>query len=317
MKQEVNEMRFSATIGIVVPCYNLGQYIQEAIDSIASQTFTDYELIVVDDASTDTSTRTKLKNLVLPKNAKVVFEKKNLGLSGVRNKYMSQFKTKYVFSFDPDDKLDPKFLEKSIQYLETHPDMAAVATWLKRFGIETGTTKFSENRAKLPEMLITNNYLGSCPLRKKVFEEIGGYDTAKVMYGAEDYDFWLSVLGQGWLLGVIEEPLFYYRRLRTSSSFNSALPENAVAWRKYIVKKHINLYSQYIVDVVAGFEKRASESHAGYIELVQRHDDLIRDYETVHTYIEEELLPKLTLTEAQLRRSVYGLVLRMKARLQR
>ena len=201
---------------------------------------------------------------------------------------MRQFQTKYVFSFDHDDKLDPKFLERSVQYLETHPKKAAVATWLQRFGIESGITKFDEATAKLPEMLITNNYLGSCLLRKEVFEEIGGYDTSTVVYGAEDYDFWLSVLERKWELGVIQEPLFHYRRLPTSSSYNSALPAKAVAWRRYIVNKHADLYRHYLVDALVGFEKRASESHAGYLELLKRHDDITNDYNIIHSYVEEE-----------------------------
>jgi glycosyltransferase involved in cell wall biosynthesis len=311
--QDISE--YEATIGIVMPCYNLGNFIHEAIDSIFTQTFTNFKLIIVDDASTDKTTRKILEKLSLPKNASVVFEKKNLGLSGVRNKYMEKFKTKYVFSFDPDDILQPQFLEKSVEYLETHPKKAAVATWLDRFGIESGITKFSEKTATLPDMLVTNNYLGSCLLRKEVFEKIGGYDTAKVVYGAEDYDFWISVLEQKWELGVIPEPLFRYRRLNTSSSFNSALPERAIAWRKYIVQKHKASYETYMTDIIAAFEKRASESHAGYIDMRERHDHILEDYTILHTYVEDELLPKMRQQDVYLKSSVHAFFHKVKNKL--
>jgi GT2 family glycosyltransferase len=306
---------YEATVGIVLPCYNLDKYIHEALESIKSQTFTDFLLVVVDDASTDPSTGKTLKELSLPKNAELIFEKKNLGLSGIRNKYMTRFKTKYVLSFDPDDILEPLFLEKCVSYLENNPNKAAVATWLNRFGIESGTTKFDESMAKLPEMLVANNYLGSCLLRKAVFEEIGGYDTAKVVYGAEDYNFWLFVLEHGWELGVIPEPLFNYRKLQNSSSFNSAQPEKAIAWRKYITQKHLATYEKYLTDTVAGFEKRASESHAGYIDLLKRYEGLLKDYTTLHTYVEDDLLPKMRQQELYVEQPLRAVAHKLKRRL--
>jgi len=285
-----------------MPCYNMGEYIKESIESLRNQTFKDFLVIIADDASTDKKTTEILRNLSLPPNISIVYEKNNLGLSGIRNKYMRQFDTKYVFSFDPDDVLQPNFLEKCVAYMEKHPEKAAVATWLDRFGIESGISKLSEELATLPSMLITNNYLGSCLLRKDVFTQVGGYDTADIVYGAEDYDFWLSVLEKNWSLGVIPEPLFRYRRLSTSSSSQSAKPEKAVKWRRYIVKKHIHLYREHLIDVVAGFEKRASDTHAGYLDTRLQLDRLSKDYETLHGYVEDDLLPKLHWQEKEIQK---------------
>jgi len=283
----------SATVGIIMPCYNMGEYIEEALSSLNRQTFKDFTVIVADDASTDIHTREKLKSISLPDNVTLVLEKKNLGLSGIRNKYMEQLETKYVFSFDPDDILEPNFLKECVQYMESHPDKAAVATWLNRFGTESGISKLNEDLATLPAMLITNNYLGSCVLRKEVFTQVGGYDTSDVVYGAEDYDFWLSALERGWSLGVIPKPLFRYRRLLNSSSSQSAKPEKAVKWRRYIVDKHSALYQEHLADVVVGFEKRASDAHVGYLYTAEQLRLISKDYETLHTYIEGDLLPEL------------------------
>jgi len=280
-------------VSIIMPCYNLGKYIEDAIESLLKQTFQDFHLTIVDDASTDPETKRILSNLALPENASLVTEKKNLGLSGVRNKYILRAKSKYVFSFDPDDILKPTFLEKSVAYLESNLKKAAVATWLEKFGIESGVVKLNEELASLPSMLISNHYLGSCVFRKEVFSEVGGYDTAQVVYGAEDYDFWLSVLEKGWSLGVIEEPLFKYRRLANSSSSQSSKPEKSVQWRKYIIEKHIDLYSKNILAVVVGFEKRASESHAGYIDTSRKLTSISQDYKELHTYVEADLIPEL------------------------
>ena len=281
------------SVGIIMPCYNMGEYIEEALDSLQKQTFKDFKIIIADDASTDKKTQQKLKTIHIPSNTDLVFEKNNLGLSGIRNKYMEQFDTKYVFSFDPDDILEPNFLEKCITYMESHPDKAAVATWLNRFGIESGISKLSEESATLPAMLITNNYLGSCVLRKEAFTQVGGYDTSDIVYGAEDYDFWLSILEKGWSLGVISEPLFRYRRLSDSSSSQSAKPEKAIKWRRYIIEKHLSLYEKYFVDVIIGFEKRSSDAHVGYLHTAEQLRLISNDYEMLHTYVENDLLLEL------------------------
>lgn len=272
-------------VGVFMPCYNYGQYIQEALDSLFKQTFQDFELIIADDASPDPKTIQTLKNLKLPKGT-VHFEKKNMGLNNIRNKYMSQFKTKYVISFDADDVLDPQFLEKCVDYLEKHPKKASVAVWLQLFGTQSGIVKFDENKTGFPDMLISNNYLGSCLMRKEVFDDIGGYDSAKEVDGAEDYDFWLTAIEHGWSLGVLPEALFHYRRTDTSLSARSAMPEMTMIWRKKIIEKHIESYQKYLQETLLGFELRASNAHAGYIETNAK-------YEHLHDYVENDLIPKI------------------------
>lgn len=272
-------------VGIVMPCFNMGGYIGEALESLANQTFQDFTLVVVDDASTDQETTALLKTLQ-PLHGTVVFEKKNLGLSAVRNKYMAAFDTKYVFSFDPDDTLEPTFLEESVRYLEANPDKAAVAVWLKLFGAETGVTKFSEDTAKIPDMLITNNYLGSCVLRKQIFEDIGGYDTSDDFTGAEDYDFWLSALERGWSLGVIPKELFNYRKHRASASAASSRAERALIWRDRLITKHLESYQNHLKEVLLAYEKRASAAHEGYIDTYDNHQKLVADYKSLQRYTE-------------------------------
>jgi GT2 family glycosyltransferase len=268
-----------------MPCFNLGEHTQEALDSLFAQTFQDFALIIADDASTDKSTKTTLKNLKLPR-GNVYFESKNLGVSKLRNKYMKQLDTKYVMSFDPDDVLEPTFLEKSVNYLELHPKKAAVAVWLELFGNEQGIAKLDEAKTGLPDMLITNNYLGSCVMRKTAFDQIGGYDTSTEITGAEDYDFWLSVLEHGWQLGVLPEVLFRYRRSKHSQSSRSAMPEKTAVWRKKLIQNHLQTYQKYLIDVLLGFEARASGAHAGYLETNA-------SYIHLHDYVETELIPKL------------------------
>ena len=272
-------------VGVFMPCYNYGEYIQEALDSLFKQTFQDFELIIADDASPDPKTIKTLKNLKLPKGT-IYFEKKNMGLNNIRNKYMARFKTKYIISFDADDVLDPKFLEKCVDYLEKHPKKASVAVWLQLFGTQEGIVKFDEKKTGFPDMLVSNNYLGSCLMRKAVFDDIGGYDSSKEVDGAEDYDFWLTAIERGWSLGVLPEALFHYRRTDTSLSARSAMPEMALFWRKKIIEKHIESYRTYLAETLLGFELRASNAHAGYIETNAR-------YKHMQQYVDNELLPKI------------------------
>ena len=74
-------------VGVFMPCYNLGDYIDDAIESLKNQTYNNFEVIIADDASTDKKTINKLKKLKLPENFQLFFENKNLGMNKISNKY--------------------------------------------------------------------------------------------------------------------------------------------------------------------------------------------------------------------------------------
>src|SRR3989344_7713115 len=102
-------MKTSPVISVIVPCYNYGKYLEQAIESILAQTFLDYEIVVVDDGSTDQLTKDVLRTI---KYFGVrVIRTGNRGLAAARNLAIKQANGEFIVPLDADDKIQPEFLE--------------------------------------------------------------------------------------------------------------------------------------------------------------------------------------------------------------
>lgn len=217
-------------VSIIVPCYNLGQYLTDAINSITAQTFTDYEIIVVDDGSTDQKTKdalfilqttfgSNLNSLVsssstfnfdFPTYRFQLLTKKNGGASSARNYGIQKAQGKYICCLDADDKYHPQFLEKTVAVFEnqsstttssspasastktsTTPQTAIVTTYIQNFGKQKNLQVVPDFD---PILLALRNPLHSASLfTKAVWQEVGGY--TEEITGYEDWDFWLKIIG--------------------------------------------------------------------------------------------------------------------------
>ena len=124
-------------VSVVIPCFNLGALVHEAIDSVLAQTFQDVEIVVVDDGSTDDATRRTLADLDRPKTR--VVRSENRGLSAARNLGIRESGGGYICSLDADDRLAPECLERGVQLLDAEPGVAFVSHWLETFGDEHWT----------------------------------------------------------------------------------------------------------------------------------------------------------------------------------
>ena len=119
-------------VSIIMPCYNQGKYIMEAINSVKSQTFTEWECIIVDDGSTDDSYIIAEKNI---KNDErfILIKQNNMGVCIARNNAVKKASGKYILPFDADDILSPLFLEKTVRILEENNDCKLVYTDFRFF----------------------------------------------------------------------------------------------------------------------------------------------------------------------------------------
>jgi glycosyltransferase involved in cell wall biosynthesis len=262
-------------IGIFMPCYNLDAYLDESLASLDAQTSKDFYLIIADDASTNNTAKKKLQS-IQRQNCKVYFEKKNLGLIKISNKYMTELDTDYIMLLSPEDTLEPTFIEKSIQYLEKHPEKAAVCTWIQQFGDYTDIIKYSEKTCKLPYMLIENHYSGAAVIRKEKWVEAGKHDTDPNLFPNLDYDLWLCMLERQFELGVINEPLFNWRSLKSSLSHDVTV-DKQLRFKKAILQKHTRLYQKhckYVLDY--------------YLDQVAKYQRDYTMYEDGHTWLDTE-----------------------------
>ena len=213
-------MHKSPKVSIVIPCYNLGAFVQDAIESVYAQTYKDYEIIVVDDGSTDDRTVKDLQELGKKYPALRIFYKSNSGLPGARNYGVTRAQGEYVVCLDADDKLAPEFLEKTVHKLEedTSHKVAFVTTWLQEFGERDNVWQTQD--FDVIQLLTTNTVHVASLFRKKAWDEVGGYKKG-MSRGYEDWEFWLSIVERGYRWAIVPEPLFLYR-IRANSMLSSS-----------------------------------------------------------------------------------------------
>ena len=111
-------------VSIIIPCYNYGQYIDEAVDSVLAQTFQDFEIIIVNDGSTDEFTNKKLENYNKPKTT--VYFTKNQGVSAARNYAIEKSSGEYILPLDADDKIHSDYIKEAVDVLEANNEIGIV-----------------------------------------------------------------------------------------------------------------------------------------------------------------------------------------------
>ena len=229
-------------ISIIIPCYNHGKYIIEAIESVIAQTYTDHEIIVVDDGSDDPETIKIIDNLNYP-NLKMIRTKNN-GLSTARNIGVENSTGKYIFPLDSDDKIAPEYLAKAKRVLDSNPNIGIVYCNARLFGSVNRNWELPEFDIKL--MLKKNIIFASALFRRSDWENANGYKK-DMIYGYEDYDLWLSIIELGRNVYRLPETLFHYRKFdKTKSMFQKIDYQKRMHSYEIIYKRHKDLYKENI-----------------------------------------------------------------------
>jgi GT2 family glycosyltransferase len=232
-----------------MPCFNHGAFIAEAVESVLAQTFQDFEIIVVDDGSTEPATRDVLLRLGGPRTT--VLTTPNRGLPAARNHAALHASGEFYCAVDADDKLATTWFEKAVHVLDERPDVSFVSHWLETFGDERWT--WTPERCDLPSLLARNAVNGAALVRRGAFESAGGYDET-MREGCEDWDFWLRLVERGFHGTIVPEVLFYYRR-RSDSMSRVMLEEQA--YRRpleVLVGKHAEAYRGHLATVLVAKE---------------------------------------------------------------
>lgn len=225
-------------VSVIVPCYNQAQFLREAVESVVAQTFTDWELIIVDDGSPDDTAATAEAIMAeYPGRAIRLLRKRNGGLPEARNAGIRMARGTYILPLDADDIIRPTMLEKTVGLLESNPGIAIAYTDITHFGAVDRTIQAAEfDAAKIP----INNQLNYCSLyRYEVWEHSGGYRL--FLGGYEDWDFWVGCAAAGLRAVRIPEPLLLYR-VKQESMYTAALARDGEL-RARIVLNHPHLYS--------------------------------------------------------------------------
>lgn len=202
-------------ISVIMPCYNDGKYIMEAIDSIEKQTYQNWELIIVDDGSDDEETKRIINEIQNPKIK--VFHTEHLRPAGARNYGIQKAEGTYILPVDSDDRIHEEYMEKAVKMIESNPRIGVVYCKAELFGEKSGSWNLPEYSFK--HMLLDNIVFVTALFYKSDWEKVGGFNTSMAQ-GMEDYDFWLSILGLEREICQIPEVLFYYRIKPVSRTTN-------------------------------------------------------------------------------------------------
>ena len=227
----------SPRVSVVIPCFNQGLFLSCAIESVLVQTFDSFEVIVVDDGSTDPATVALLDGLDYPRTT--VIRQENVGLPGARNAGMRIARGQFLVPLDADDELAPTFLAEFLEAISKHPRAAFVHCWSELFGDQHAVWV---TRPYNPyQQLLSNGLVGCVLLRRDAWEQVGGY-AEDLTSGNEDWDLWLRLLGKGWDQVEVARPLFRYRRHGVSMSVDTeARFEQA---RLEMLRRHPELYAR-------------------------------------------------------------------------
>ena len=194
-------------VSIVLPTYNGSRYLDQAVQSCLNQTYTDWELIIVDDASTDDTPARIADYLAEDGRIRSLRHETNRKLPGALNTGFSLTKGDYLTWTSDDNGYRPKAIAEMVAFLESCQDVDVVYTDYSEIDQEGRVLK--KITIKDPEVLLRYNAIGPCFLyRRNVHETVGGYDDN--LFLAEDYDFWLraSVLFR---LQPLHKDLYLYR----------------------------------------------------------------------------------------------------------
>ena len=272
----------SPKVSVIVPTYNRADRLERALNSIVSQTYQDFELIVVDDGSTD-KTSQLMKSF--PK-AQYFYIKKNSGVSKARNVGLAFAKGELICFLDSDDLWKEKKIQIQSLWLENNKDSQLCYT--DEIWIRNGVRVNPMNRHRKYSGDIFRHCLGLCivspssvMIRAKLFDEIGNFDES--LPACEDYDLWLRIASK-YAFHFIEEPLIikygghsdqlskkYWGmdRFRVVA-LKKLLDQNSLDKEKLKLTRSVFLEKCSIL--IKGFEKRGKkEEESFYRELVNKY----------------------------------------------
>ncbi len=244
--------RQDPVVSVVIPCYNQGEFILEAIASVEESRELVPELIVVNDGSTDERSLEIFDHL--KQQGYQVIDSENQGLSAARNLGIQRAKGHYLLPLDADNRISPNYLSRAAKILDQDPRIGVVYGNPEFFGEAEGTRDVPELSIR---KLLLGNYIDACAVfRRRVWEDCQGFDPKiPEKLGYEDWDFWLGAIEAGWRFHHLAAVMFYYR-IRANSMVSACnIPENREKLFRYICTKHSKLYAVNFAAIFA--EKEA------------------------------------------------------------
>ncbi len=249
-------MNNSHLISVAMGIYNCKSTLKEAVDCIINQTYTNWELIMCDDASTDGTYEYALELSKKDSRIKVIRNEKNLTLAPTLNNCIKNAKGDFIARMDGDDICPPDRFEKELSFLLSNESYALVSVWMNIYDKDGifNTIKYPKE-PKAEDFIKTSMFChAGCMVRKEALDTVGGYDETEKYKRVEDYDLWVRLYKAGYKGYNLQEALYSMRDDRNATkrrTLQNRLNEMRVK-RKVIryFKCPITSYVQVIIPLV-------------------------------------------------------------------
>jgi len=209
-KESINKMPL---VTVILPCYNAALYVEEAVRSIMYQTYSNLEILLLDDCSTDGTSAILLSLAKEDKRIRIIRNEQNLRLVKTLNKGIDEAKGEFIARMDADDISLPERIEKQVEFMLLHPEVDLCGT---NYSIIDGKGNKIQDSVTIPltSKEIAVALLFTCPIghptvlfKKETIQSIGKYD--EQMINIEDYELWLRVSSKGLIVNLPESLLKY------------------------------------------------------------------------------------------------------------
>lgn len=210
-----------STITVIMGIYNCAATLGESLDSLFAQTYTDWELVMCDDGSTDDTYKiAQIYQNAHPEKIKLIKNDRNMGLNHTLNRCLAVASGEYIARQDGDDISAPTRFEKEVCAFTNHPDISIVSTAMLYFDENGvwGSSKpviFPQNEDFINGTPFCH---APCMVKRQAYTDVGGYTEDPKLLRVEDYDLWVKMYAKGYRGMNISEPLYSMRDDRNAYS---------------------------------------------------------------------------------------------------
>lgn len=230
-------------VSVIMGIYNCASTLQEALDSLYTQTFQDFEIILCDDGSSDNTYQIAEENVKIHKNIVLLHNETNKSLNQTLNRCLSVAQGEYIARMDGDDRSLPHRFEKEVKFLDEHPEYAIVSGPMFYFD-EQGVFMQGKGKGKITkkDFIAGSPFCHApCMVRSEAYKTVKGYSIDKKLLRMEDYHLWFKMYTAGYKGYMLEDPIYEMRDDRNATARRNWMTRKNEAYVRYIGYKMLGL----------------------------------------------------------------------------
>jgi glycosyltransferase involved in cell wall biosynthesis len=240
-------MNTDQLVSIVIPCYKMGKFIGDALESIGKQTYGNWEVIAVDDCGPEDGTQVMIESFATSHpghQIKLIRHAKNKGVSAARNTAIHNSQGAFIAFLDPDDLWKPNHISASLDIFKSRLDAGPVEAFRGDYSNNNEIWPIREWQVKnFPASLSCNNFIqpSAAIVRREIIPDDNWFTTNPALQHIEDYDLWIKLAKLGVQLAIRDTPTCLYRKHESAATSDTAMMTRLL---DALITKHITFFMQ-------------------------------------------------------------------------